>query len=59
MPPDKRMSEPAARKATLRRAPASKAHASKRAPRRASAPDELDHIEIRGAREHNLKSIDI
>ncbi len=27
--------------------------------RRASAAEELDHVEIRGAREHNLKSVDV
>jgi len=59
MPPKKRMSEPAARKTTRSKARASEARATGRVPRRASASQELDHIEIRGAREHNLKSIDI
>ena len=40
---------PSAKKSARRRSPA----------RRPARPEELDHIEIRGAREHNLKSVDV
>jgi len=33
--------------------------APKSSRRRSARPEELDHIEIRGAREHNLKSVDV
>jgi len=49
MPP-----KPKTRTKASRSASPSKPRARKRA-----TPGELDHIEIRGAREHNLKSIDL
>ena len=45
---------PAAKKRSTRPRPASRSKRGKR-----GKPQELDHIEIRGAREHNLKSIDL
>ena len=39
--------------------PPAKKSSRRRSPSRSARPDELDHIEIRGAREHNLKSVDV
>jgi len=50
MPPSKKSSRSSRSSSSTRRGAAS---------RRRARPEELDHIEIRGAREHNLKSIDV
>ncbi|MEM9174958.1 MAG: excinuclease ABC subunit UvrA, partial [Myxococcota bacterium] len=39
--------------------PPAKKSSRRRSASRAGRPEELDHIEIRGAREHNLKSVDV
>ncbi len=63
MPPAKpRSTEPSRSPLSPKRAPLSPKRAllsPKRAPRANAPVSELDHIEIRGAREHNLKSIDV
>lgn len=59
MPSKKRTTRPAAKSSTAASPRARKRSQRPRATKKPAKVGELDHIEIRGAREHNLKSIDI